>query len=133
MGAFYTPIAEGEVGCTVNLLLAKLEGDAERLSSVKLTAGVDIIDYLPFDSGEVVIDTSVVRDDLVHAFEPAGTSIQLQVRARNRSAETRQWRHFYSLSAFPPSASARASGWAEVDQCLAPTDSTSVGVIRKII
>jgi hypothetical protein len=87
--ALYTPIAEGEVGCTVDLLLAKLEGDAEPLSSVKSTAGVDRIDYLPFDSGEIVIDTSVVRDDLVHAFEPAGTSIQVQVRVRNRSAETR--------------------------------------------
>ena len=31
----------------------------------------------------------MIRDDLLHAFEPAGTSIQVQVRARNLSAESR--------------------------------------------
>src|SRR5689334_55544 len=85
----YSPIAEAEVGCSVDLMLAKPFEDSERLSSVKLVSAADRIDFLPFQAGEVTVDASVVRDDLVHAFEPEGTSIQVQVRARNFSAESR--------------------------------------------
>jgi hypothetical protein len=49
----------------------------------------DFIETLPFEQGEVHVDTSVVRDNILYAFEPAGVNLQIQLRVRNLSSDVR--------------------------------------------
>lgn len=88
--ALLTQITEREVGCTADLVRVVLPDDeVQKFTSTLLSPRPEIFDFLPFEPGELQVDASVLRDDLLDKFEPEGTTLQILVRVRNLSSETR--------------------------------------------
>ncbi|HEX7075774.1 MAG TPA: hypothetical protein VF226_17185 [Hyphomicrobiaceae bacterium] len=88
--AIWALIAERSIGCRAELVLAGAEGSSA-LTSTALKPEVEFVEVLPYEAGEVHIDTSVVLEDLLNAFEPQGTNLQVQLRVRNISSDLRTY------------------------------------------
>jgi hypothetical protein len=87
--AVLTQITEHELGCKADLWRVMSVDDSKKLTSTGLTSRPERLDFLPFEPGELQIDASVLRDDLIDKFEPKGMTLQIQVRVRNLSREMR--------------------------------------------